>query len=148
MFCLSYSKSVQSVFMTRVTRRAPLVEQVLFTLPVHTRVQPLFSLGSCSSFSSLCGGLRVIVCLVIPGFYFLWAIMLYILQLRATDYPSNLSWFVLVKYNILFLKYLEKATLQNIEQCPCCSSFQFFVLYYYVFLRSVFRVVMSAPISA
>jgi hypothetical protein len=92
--------------------------QYVLDTDIHkqARVQPLFSLGSCcSSFSSVCGGLRVIVCLVVAGFYSLWAIMLYILQLRATDYPSNLSWFVLVKYNILFLEYLEKATLQNIE---------------------------------
>ena len=31
---------------------------------------------------------------------------------------------------------------------PCCSSFQFFVLSYYVYLRSEFRVVMSVTISA
>ena len=32
--------------------------------------------------------------------------------------------------------------------CPCCSSFQFFVLSYYVLLQSEFLVVMSVTISA
>jgi len=31
---------------------------------------------------------------------------------------------------------------------PCCSSFKCFVLSYYVFLRSEFRVVVSVTISA
>jgi hypothetical protein len=69
-------------FVTRLTRRMPLVEQELLTLPEHTSSHPVFS---AVRVTVLC------VCFVDRClFFFLLAIVLSVLRFTDSDYPFSI----------------------------------------------------------
>jgi hypothetical protein len=72
---------LNTVFVSRVTRRVPLVEQKLFT-PVFSGVGVARSLVFCVMF---CRSLLVRV-----SYFFLLAIVLYVLRFTASDYPFGI----------------------------------------------------------
>ena len=87
-------------FVIRLTRRVPLVEQELLTLPEHPRSPPVFSRGSCYSiFIFMCMISRSLFVLL---YFFFWPLCcLFFFDIRNLITPSvssNSSSYILVVY--------------------------------------------------
>ena len=78
----------ECIFVTRVTRRVPHVEQDLLTLPGHMSSPPFISGGSCCSIISfLYIVLQIVVCRLA---LFLLAIMFSVLRITVSDYTFGI----------------------------------------------------------
>jgi hypothetical protein len=105
----------KSVNETRVTRRVPLMELELHTLPEHISSPPGFYWGSCFSiFNFLCGDLWSFFVLLS---FLCWSLIVLSVLLRITKsvYPfaSNYSyddrycWFSLIKSDLFLLPFTD-----------------------------------------
>ena len=82
--CMTYHRG----FVTILTRRVPLMEQELLTLPGHTSSPPVFMWGSCCSISNcLCS----VFCFVDHSLsFFCLVIKLSVLRFTVSDYPFGI----------------------------------------------------------
>jgi hypothetical protein len=91
------------IHVTRLTRRVPLVEQELLTLPEHLSSSPVFNVGSCYSiFRFMCMFCRSLF--VFLPFYLLAIVLSVLFLFTASDYPFDIFklFFLVPTGNYLF----------------------------------------------
>jgi hypothetical protein len=95
------------IHVTRLTRRVPLVEQELLTLPEHLSSSPVFNVGSCYSiFRFMCMFCRSLF--VFLPFYLLAIVLSVLFLFTASDYPFGIFklFFLVATRNYLFTVWI------------------------------------------